>query len=199
VGRPRRYDEDELLDAAQELFWSRGYDRTSMEDVAVASGVGTSSLYAAYASKLGLFLCVFRRYCEGRVAFVAEATSAPRTDLAVVAGQFLQRVVDECGSSADRRGCLMLNTIVELGDRFPEVLDISAATTARMERVLAETFLRTAAEQDLILDAEEAAAHAERTVLASQGLIQLSRLRVPHERLAALAAHSARASVWQGA
>lgn len=199
MGRPRRYDEDELLNAAQELFWSRGYDRTSMEDVAAASGVGTSSLYAAYASKLGLFLCVFRRYCEGRVTFVAEATSAPATDLAVVAGQFLQRVVDECGSSADRRGCLMLNTIVELGDRFPEVLDISTATTARMERVLAETFLRTATEHDLILDADEAAAHAERTVLASQGLIQLSRLRVPHERLAALAAHSARASVWQGA
>lgn len=170
-----------------------------MEDVAAASGVGTSSLYAGYASKLGLFLGVFRRYCEGRVSFVAEATAAPSADLAVAAAQFLERVVDECGSSADRRGCLMLNTIVELGDRFPEVLDISTATTERMEDVLAAKFLRTAAAQDLVLDAAEARAHAERTVLASQGLIQLSRLRVPHERLAALAAHSARASVWQGA
>ena len=199
MGRPRRYDEDQLLDAAQELFWSRGYDRTSMEDVSAASGVGTSSLYAAYASKLGLFLGVFRRYCEGRVSFVAEATAAPSADLAVAAAQFLERVVDECGSSADRRGCLMLNTIVELGDRFPEVLDISTATTERMEDVLAAKFLRTAAAQDLVLDAAEARAHAERTVLASQGLIQLSRLRVPHERLAALAAHSARGSVWESA
>ncbi|WP_050901771.1 TetR/AcrR family transcriptional regulator [Microbacterium testaceum] len=199
MGRPRRYDEDQLLDAAQELFWSRGYDRTSMEDVAAASGVGTSSLYAAYASKLGLFLCVFRRYCEGRVSFVAEATAEPSADLAVAAAQFLERVVDECGSSTDRRGCLLLNTIVELGDRFPEVLEISTATTERMEAVLAEKFLRTAAEQDVVLDAADARAHADRTVLASQGLIQLSRLRVPRERLTALAAYSARASVWESA
>ena len=170
-----------------------------MEDVAVASGVGTSSLYAAYASKLGLFLCVFRRYCEERVSFVAEATAAPSADLAVAAAQFLERVVDECGSSPDRRGCLLLNTIVELGDRFPEVLEISTATTERMEAVLAEKFLRTAAEQDLALDATDARAHADRTVLASQGLIQLSRLRVPRERLSALAAYSARASVWESA
>lgn len=170
-----------------------------MGDVAAASGVGTSSLYAAYDNKLGLFLCVFRRYCEGRVDFVVDATTPPSESLAAAAAQFLERVVAECGSASDRRGCLMLNSIVELGDRFPEIVEVADAATARMEGVLAGKYFRTAAEHGLALDPTEAAQHAERTVLASQGLIQLSRLRVPHARLAALAAHSARASVWQGA
>lgn len=191
MGRPRRYDEDTLLDAAQELFWARGYDRTSMEDVAVASGVGTSSLYAAYSSKLGLFLCVFHRYCEGRVDFMVEATAAPSPDLEAAAAQFLQRVVDECGSAEDRRGCLMLNSIVELSERFPEVLETATATTARMEDVLTAKFVRTAQATGIELGESDAREHAERTVLASQGLIQLSRLHVPRERLALLAERAA--------
>lgn len=162
-----------------------------MEDVAAVSGVGTSSLYAAYSSKLGLFLCLFRRYCEGRVDFVAEATAAPSPDLEAAAAQFLQRVVDECGTAEDRRGCLMLNSIVELSDRFPEVLETATTTTARMEQVLTEKFVRTAHATGVELAESDAREHAERTVLASQGLIQLSRLHVSRERLATLADRAA--------
>ncbi len=162
-----------------------------MEDVAGASGVGTSSLYAAYSSKLGLFLCVFRRYCEGRVEFVSEATAALSPDLEAAAAQFLQRVVDECGSAEDRRGCLMLNSIVELSERFPDVLETATATTTRMEDVLTAKFVRTARATGIELGERDAREHAERTVLASQGLIQLSRLHVPRERLALLAERAA--------
>ena len=66
MARPRQYDEQVLLERAQDEFWVNGYDRTSIDDLAAATGVGNGSLYAAYGSKLGLFLAVFQRYCDGR-------------------------------------------------------------------------------------------------------------------------------------
>lgn len=184
------FDERHLLDTAQELFWARGYDRTSLEELATASGVGTSSLYAIYGSKFGLFLAVFRRYCEGRVDFVAETTSDPSDDVAAAAARYLERIVAECTSYADRRGCLMLNSIVELSDRFPEVRAIGQRTTEEMEGALAGKLREVAATRSRRISAADARRVAERIVLASQGLIQLSRLGVSAERLRVLAARS---------
>jgi AcrR family transcriptional regulator len=192
MGRPRTYDEQLLLDAAQELFWSRGYDRTSLEDVATASGVGTSSLYAHYGSKLGLFLRVFSRYCASRVELATGGPAAPRADLESAAAEYLDRVVADCLSYTDRRGCLMLNSIAELGDRFPEVLVVADAAIDEMEAALAEQLRATADARGIALTAADARRAAEATVLASQAIVQVSRLRVTPDRLRDLVAHTRR-------
>jgi TetR/AcrR family transcriptional repressor of nem operon len=192
MGRPRQYDEQSLLDTAQELFWTRGYDRTSLEEVASASGVGTSSLYARYGNKLGLFLRVFGRYCAARVELASGGPAGPSADLEAAAAEYLDRVVADCLSHTDRRGCLMLNSIAELGDRFPEVLTVADAANDEMVSALAARLRETAAARDIVLSPADARRDAETTVLASQGIVQLSRLRVPPERLRDLAARSSR-------
>lgn len=192
MGRPRQYDEQSLLDTAQELFWTRGYDRTSLEEVATASGVGTSSLYARYGSKLGLFLRVFGRYCAARVELASGGPSEPSADLETAAAEYLDRVVADCLSYPDRRGCLMLNSIAELGDRFPEVLEVADAAIDEMETALTARLRETAEACDISLTPADARRAAETTVLASQGIVQLSRLRVRPERLRDLAARSSR-------
>ena len=192
MGRPRQYDEQNLLDTAQELFWTRGYDRTSLEEVARASGVGTSSLYARYGSKLGLFLRVFGRYCAARVELASGGPAGPSADLEAAASEYLDRVVSDCLSYADRRGCLMLNSIAELGDRFPEVLAVADAAIDEMESALTARLCETADAHHIALSPSDARRAAETTVLASQGIVQLSRLRVPPRRLRELAARSSR-------
>jgi len=192
MGRPRQYDEQSLLDTAQELFWTRGYDRTSLEEVAGASGVGTSSLYARYGNKLGLFLRVFGRYCAARVELASGGPAGPSADLETAAAEYLDRVVADCLSYTDRRGCLMLNSIAELGDRFPEVLTVADAANGEMVSALAARLSETAAARDIALSPADARRDAETAVLASQGIVQLSRLRVPPERLRDLAARSSR-------
>lgn len=58
-GRPRAFDKDEALRSALTLFWTRGYEATSISDLREVMGVTSPSLYAAFGNKDSLFLeCV---------------------------------------------------------------------------------------------------------------------------------------------
>ena len=54
-GRPRSFDRDAALRTAMELFWERGYEGTSITDLAEAMGIASASLYGAFTSKEALF------------------------------------------------------------------------------------------------------------------------------------------------
>ncbi|MEV2219850.1 TetR/AcrR family transcriptional regulator [Nocardia vinacea] len=184
MGRPRQFDESNLLDAATELFWSKGFDETSVEDVSRATGVGNGSIYAAYGNKRGLFLTAFERYCERRARFVREVvTSAPGTPRAAVRALF-RAVIDDCAAHPDRRGCLMINSIAQLGTRIPEVATIGTRTTTAMEEGVADR-LRVAAPDNA--DLATLSALSAHIIVISQGLIQLSRLGIPTSRLQEIA------------
>lgn len=190
MGRPRQFDEPSLLDAATELFWSQGFDDTAVEDVSRATGVGNGSIYGAYGSKRGLFLAAFARYCEGRGRFVRDTVvAAPGSARAAVRALF-EAVIDDCTSYPDRRGCLMINSIAQLGSRIPEVLTIGARTTAAMEDGVTER-LRRAAPAGEPVDEQALAAHSATVVVVAQGLIQLSRLGIDRDRLSEIAEVSA--------
>jgi len=164
----------------------RGYDRTSLEDIAAASGVGTSSLYAAYGTKQGLFLRVFRRYCAGRVALVSAAVDVDSDDSSVLLRDFLVAVVDDCLSHPDRRGCLMLTSLADLRERIPEVEEIAAEAVSSMEVAVTDSLLRTAHAAGRRLRVGDARERAARAVLASQAVLHLSTLPLSRARLMAM-------------
>jgi AcrR family transcriptional regulator len=173
MARRREFDERTLLDAATDVFWSRGYAAASLSEIAEVSGVGTSSIYAAYGSKWGLFLAAFERYCADRVALVRRSVAAGDGTRRDVAERMLAAIVDDCAGQPDRRGCLMLNSIGELASDHPEVARIGGETTTAMEQAVRDRLPGDPA-------ADTIAAHI---VALSQGLIQMSRLGVSERRL----------------
>lgn len=74
MGRPRSFDENELLAAAADVFTSHGYEGTSIDDLVTSLKVHRGSLYQAFGSKRGLFLAVLRRY-------VAQLTAPEQVEL----------------------------------------------------------------------------------------------------------------------
>ncbi|WP_084523856.1 TetR/AcrR family transcriptional regulator [Nocardia inohanensis] len=185
MGRPRQFDEQALLDAAVELFWAKGFDTTSVEDVSRATGIGNGSIYGAYGNKRGLFLAAFERYCDRRARFVREVVSTAPGSARAAVRTLCQAVIADCAAHPDRRGCLMINSIAQLGGRIPEVAAIGLRTTTDMEDAVAQR-LRLSMGAD---GADEAllSALSANVVMTTQGLIQLSRMGAAPERLREIA------------
>jgi AcrR family transcriptional regulator len=64
MGRPRAFDETEVVHAAARLFATRSYDGVSVDDLVTSLGVHRNSLYKTFGSKHGLYLAALRRYVE---------------------------------------------------------------------------------------------------------------------------------------
>ncbi|TCP39180.1 TetR family transcriptional regulator [Tamaricihabitans halophyticus] len=65
AGRPRKFDEKRVLNAAMETFWEYGYEATSLAQLREATGLSSASLYGAFSSKAELFRRVVEHYIDG--------------------------------------------------------------------------------------------------------------------------------------
>ncbi|MCS5497711.1 TetR/AcrR family transcriptional regulator [Cnuibacter physcomitrellae] len=178
MARRREFDEDALLEMCIPLFWEKGFQGTSMTDVAVATGVGNGSIYAAYGSKAGLFLVVLERYCATRVELVRVAMRGEGSTVDAVRG-FFETIVDDCARHRPSWGCLMLTSMAELGRQWPEVADLTLRTVREMQDVVIER-LRRASPHESASSRRDLAATI---VLASQAILQASLLEPEPVRL----------------
>lgn len=118
-GRPRSFDVEVVIDEALALFWSRGFDATTFEDVTAATGVNASSLFAAFGNKRGLFQAAMDRY-RYRVGVALESLVAGHEGLADVQ-RFVEWVRAGIVSDDQPNGCLVVNTMAELAWSDPEL------------------------------------------------------------------------------
>jgi AcrR family transcriptional regulator len=73
---PRDQRRAQLLDAAKEVFTSKGYHAAAMDDIAEAAGVSKPVLYQHFPSKLDLYLALLDSSCERLVEIVTEALAS---------------------------------------------------------------------------------------------------------------------------
>ena len=55
-GRPREYNEDNVMSALLGLFWDKGYEATSLSDIMTATGLRKGSLYSLFGGKRDMYL-----------------------------------------------------------------------------------------------------------------------------------------------
>ena len=106
-GRPRSFDELEALEKATKVFWSKGYDGVTIDDLVAGMGVGRPSLYAVFGDKRTLFLRVLRAYAERKGALAAKALHAPQSLRASLVS-FMRRNVELATEEGSALGCLVV-------------------------------------------------------------------------------------------
>lgn len=82
-GRPLAFNQDEALDKALKVFWSRGYEGTSMSELTEALGINKPSIYAAFGNKEELFRKALARYSTGPAFFMKDTMKEPTARLVV--------------------------------------------------------------------------------------------------------------------
>lgn len=109
-GRPRRFDPEEGVAIAQQLFHARGYDAVGVADITAALGINPPSFYAAFRSKMGLYGQVLDRY--------ASTGAIPLTDLlrpdrsvAACLGAVLREAAQRYASNPTATGCLVVEGV----------------------------------------------------------------------------------------
>ena len=111
---------DVVITRAMDVFWTRGYQGTSLPDLLTATGLSRASLYAAFGDKRGLFLNALDRYIsdslnqfDGQLA----AVEGPIAGLHRFAEGYVMRTWGDAGA----RGCLLVASTMELAASDPEV------------------------------------------------------------------------------
>ena len=123
VGRPREFDEAKVLAAAMDAFWRKGYEATSLVDLTTATGLNKASLYRVFGDKHQLFMAALKNYADMEfretTAVISSAVS-PLTNIRAV----VQKITDDAGSE---KGCMMINSMVELAPHDAEVKQLLQA------------------------------------------------------------------------
>jgi len=149
MARPREFDEEQALDRAMDVFWRKGYQGTSTDDLMEAMGIGRGSFYNTFGSKRGVYLRTLDRYLdllreEGpyRALFETE----PGADaLRALTQNYLSSVASEGGT----HGCYFVHVAKEHRGEDPEVRRAIRKGIAQMKEILTG-HMRVAQEQGIL-------------------------------------------------
>jgi TetR/AcrR family transcriptional repressor of nem operon len=133
MARPREFDEAAVLDAAIGRFWERGYEATSVRDLADEMNIAGASLYNAFGDKRTLYERALNRYLDQsfRERIRRLEPSLPPRD-AVIA--FLQEIVKRSLTDKQRRGCMLVNSAIESAPHDDKFFDIVAIFLDEVEQ-----------------------------------------------------------------
>jgi TetR/AcrR family transcriptional repressor of nem operon len=130
VGRPKEFDEQQALEKAMVVFWTHGYEATSVQDLLDAMGINRGSMYDTFGDKHALFSAAIDHYGRTVTRGLEDTLAAPGSPLANIR-KALMAVAD---LTLDRpcRGCMATNTAVELAQHDPKA---GAAVTSILQRI----------------------------------------------------------------
>jgi TetR/AcrR family transcriptional regulator, transcriptional repressor for nem operon len=168
MARPREFDPDLVLEQVMLVFWARGYQATSLDDLCEATQLNRSSLYAAFGDKREMFLQTIDRYGDGAVARVSAALSRPVPIQEAMAG-FFTHMIDQIAAGPGRIGCFIGNSAAEVARHDRGVAARVRRNLDRVERTFQAALEQAKARGEIPADAD-VQAMARFFVASAQGI-----------------------------
>jgi TetR/AcrR family transcriptional repressor of nem operon len=131
--RTRTFDPSSALTSAVELFASKGYSQTSMEDIVQVTGVSRYGLYNTFGNKQELFEQALERFADGMGKQSFLRLLEPDASLDHIRKIFDERVTDMC-CLEEHKGCLFIHTAMELAPQDDEIREVLQKFMKRMSK-----------------------------------------------------------------
>jgi len=136
MNRARTFDPGTALSQVVDLFASKGYSETSMEDIVQTTGVSRYGLYGTFGNKRELFEQALEQYAEGMGKQSFLRLLEPGASLDHIRTIFDERVADMC-CPEENKGCLFIHTAMELAPQDEELRGVLQRFMKRMSKAFA--------------------------------------------------------------
>jgi len=168
MARTKDFDENEVLSKAIQVFWCKGYNGTSMQDLVDALGISRSSLYDTYTDKHTLFIKALESYQNAGNLQIQEIIdqngSAKNTII-----KLLELTTSDSACVKEKKGCFMLNAEVEVAPHDQEVNKIVCSNDQYMEEIFCQV-IRKGQEKGELKNKQDAMALARFIFNAVKGM-----------------------------
>lgn len=180
MSRHKEFNREEVLQKAMEVFWTRGYEGTSIQDLVANMGINRQSIYDTFGDKHALFLQALDRYREMQTRTVFATLDRPgsvKKNVRLLFEEALELALSEEG----RRGCFVANATAELAGRCKETALRTGNSLALAEKTFQRALVRGTEEGELGLQDSRAVARFLCCML--QGLVLMAKARQDRQAL----------------
>jgi TetR/AcrR family transcriptional repressor of nem operon len=135
MARTKAFEETEVLDKAVNIFWCKGYNGTSMQDLIDGLGISRSSLYDTFSDKRELFLATLKKYkteqAAAMIALINNSASILQTIKELLKGLVTASIQDK-----ENKGCFMINSTIEAAAQDADIAAIVKGNMNDIEEAL---------------------------------------------------------------
>lgn len=139
MARSKEFNEEEALDKAMEIFWRQGFEKTSIQDLVDQMGIHRRSLYDTFGDKHSLFVQTLERYESLVASQIWEQITEEMTTVEAIRKIFELAVYSD---NTNPKGCLMVNTAVELSLLDNEVSQRIKSAFKQTENLITDLLIR---------------------------------------------------------
>ncbi len=106
------FNTDAALEKAKDIFWRKGYNATSMQDLVEGMAISRQSLYDTYGNKQALFEKCLSTYQQEAIQFNCDLLQSPKKTIPAIQ-DFFDYLVDSIVTDTDEKSCFLINTLME--------------------------------------------------------------------------------------
>jgi len=194
-GRPAVFDRAVALHAAMKLFWERGYEGTSFDDLISAMGISASSFYNSFGSKEALYCEATQTYLEWSGQWFFAILNDPSIDTRTAFAHLLEAIAEEFTRGDHPPGCMISLAGTHCAPGMSSIRDMMAEHRALSESAMAARIRKGVAKGDVPGDADCDMLAAYYSAVA-RGLAVQARDGASREKLSEIGHLAMRA--WQG-
>ena len=119
------FNKDQVIEKAKNVFWLKGYNATSMQDLVDATGLNRSSIYNSFGNKMNLFQLTLSKYQKEGSGFFEVLISSKLNGLETVSSVF-ETTLKMMINDSDRKGCMFINCHTEMSNQDIQLNNITA-------------------------------------------------------------------------